>query len=398
MKQQVCQLKGSKVMKRGIQASLAMLLCSLFVMLGTLAEETKYFNIADLRKNTPAFWQQSYQAFGRAIDIHVEIGIPDVQFAPMLQVSKKKALDKSAITHWLTVFGVAANETAQVDSTGKYWSYFGSDDDRTAFVLSAPAANEALGETWDKVIESESSILGFDMNQSYAPRNTLKLSEALGIAKGSLHEVMGQDHDFELDTVAISGLYNRKTGKPIRDIDGYRLGCMPMLEGIPCLEYPVTGPDWMRSRVTATIYSKTSYDMNCSLFDVDRILMNDLPLCSFDLVKKAFEDLIMDGRIRRIFSLQLSYGKFFDQHKGFVMLPVWNAWCEVYSTAKDEMNSFDKLSKSFYKMSSYNQVIVNAQTGTLLFLGANDKGKSWREESLSAAEGVPHVLIWEHVQ
>lgn len=324
-------------MKKTYSIMLSFILIVLAIIPAIYAED--YFNIKDLAQNTPKEWRQTYQAYGRTIEIDTEIKIPDVEAAPILKVSQRKPFEGKELEHWLNVFGVDSNEGIRRDSTGKYWYFFGSDEDRTVFDFNCPAANEDIGETWQKISEPEDALLAYDINEAYAPRNDLTIAQALDIAKQRTREVMGEEVDFVLDTVALKGYYDRKTHKPIRKVDGYYFQCMPVMEGIPCIKTTITGDYWKNSKIFASIFSADSYSIMCSLFNKDEVLVQDIPLCSFEKIKTSIESLIMNGRIRKIYKVRLVYGTFYDKDKGFVMVPVWNADCEIHLDAKKKRMS-----------------------------------------------------------
>ena len=57
------------------------------------AEETRY-SIQQLPGMTTSRWQQTYEAYGRAIQVDVDVSIPQAQAAPVLTVQAAPPLDE----------------------------------------------------------------------------------------------------------------------------------------------------------------------------------------------------------------------------------------------------------------------------------------------------------------
>lgn len=75
-------------MKRNAIRGLAMmlmitLLCSSMV---TASASEKLYSISELKSVTTPSWRQTYQAYGRTIEVNEQIVIPDVDAAPVLTV------------------------------------------------------------------------------------------------------------------------------------------------------------------------------------------------------------------------------------------------------------------------------------------------------------------------
>lgn len=365
---------------------------------GARTEAAKLYSLKELAALPPARWQQTYQAGNRTIDIDVAIEVPHADKAPLLQVSRLPALQGEELTRWLKAYGLTANEQVDFGRKSKFSTFFGSNDQRTAFSMNMPAPNEHLGEGWQKVKEPETSLPDYQLDKAYAPRNPLTIQQAFDIAQLRVQEVMGADIRLYLDTVATKGIYKRSGNKPLRDMDWYVFNCFPLAHGIPCLPHPITGPDWFFNRVRAEVYADKSYSIYCSLFQVDQVLAEDLPLCAFETAKPAFEQLIQESRIRKIYKVQLAYAHFFDKDKGFILVPVWNAWCEIYKSAQAEMNEFDQQATSYYERSIYQPVIVHAQTGKLLYIRDNSPNDSWFAPPLAFESGLPEMRTWEQVK
>ncbi|MDO4838609.1 MAG: hypothetical protein Q4B32_09490 [Clostridia bacterium] len=64
----------------------AFLFASLLLLPLVAHGETQYYSISDLPSVPSARWKETYQAYGRTIDVDVEIEIPDVDTAPVLLV------------------------------------------------------------------------------------------------------------------------------------------------------------------------------------------------------------------------------------------------------------------------------------------------------------------------
>ena len=70
-----------------MKSKAAVFFASLLLLVPLLAHgETQYYSITELRKVTSTHWEKTYKAYGRTIDVNVDIEIPSTNAAPVIVV------------------------------------------------------------------------------------------------------------------------------------------------------------------------------------------------------------------------------------------------------------------------------------------------------------------------
>ncbi len=342
----------------------------------TANAEAKRHSISDIAALSQGGWRETYQAYGRTIQVDLEIEVPAVDKAPVLLVEEMPALDEQRRRELDALYN-------HVQDDNPINSYrFRSDDYSTAWAYKLPyQLDEKAGETMLTVKWPRRAQMAYDWTKAYADNNPLTLQAAFDIALERFHDVF-PDIDLMVKDVALEDRYlNKKTGEPIREMGGYLMICRQFFHGIPQIttanrtflaglshdavdEIPFAG-DY---EVRATVVADDAYSLFCKMIREKEVLHEDIPLLPFDDVKPAIAALIQSGNIRNVYKVQLAYVVFDnpdDLNNTFVLLPCWVAWCEYYRDAKEEMSEFDK-NVPYFETLWYKPIILNAQTGDLL--------------------------------
>ena len=353
-------------------------LMSVALALGACAAnaEGKRHSISDIAALSQGGWRETYQAYGRTIQVDLEIEVPAVDKAPVLLVEEMPALDEQRQRE-LDAFYNHVQDVNPINA-----SDFRSDDYATTWAYKLPyRLDEKAGETMLTVKWPRRAQMAYDWTKAYADNNPLTLQDAFDIALERFHDVF-PDIDLMVKDVALEDRYlNKKTGEPIREMGGYLMICRQLFHGIPQItradrtflavlssdavdEIPFVG-DY---EVRATVVADDAYSLFCKMIREMAVLHEDIPLLPFDDVKPAIAALVQSGNVRNVYKVQLAYVVFDnpdDLNNTFVLLPCWVAWCEYYRDAKEEMSVFDK-NAPYFETFWYRPIILNAQTGALL--------------------------------
>ena len=357
----------------------ALSLTAALLLPGTAIAGDALYSIRELKDVTSPLWQQTYHAYGRAIEINAEIIIPDAETAPVLSVRVMPSIPEPR-------YGELAARYHQPETADIYADEFISEDWRTAVVHGIPKAgwDESKGQVPGKVGQKTHALFEYDMHAAYADNNPLTLAEAAAIATDKALELF-PDTALRLRNVA---LYDRphwkKTGKPIGEKGFYYLELTQVLRGIPCMasvyntfsQFSSDREDGFvrlsmletRGTVFVDIYDENAYSVNCELYEETGMLCDDIPLLPFDAVKPQVEQLILSGYIRWIDSITLGYVQF-DAADGeaILLVPAWVVWCEYDKQGPRHERSGPLYTQSaFAYQDAYRPIILNAQTGGLV--------------------------------
>ncbi len=378
-------------LKQSITVFLSVILA---LLCSTTYADTERYNISQLGDLCADGWHDIYQAYGRTIQVDLEIEVPAVDKAPVILVEEMPPLP----------------EQRQRELKEKYLNVkddnpinghdFRSDEWSTVLEYKLPyRLNEKAGETMLTVTWPRRAFTEYDWSKAYADNNPLTLEDAFDIVNRHFHDVF-PDIDLMVKDIALEDRYlDKKTGKPIRDMGGYLMMCKQLFHGIPQI---TSAHRTFRASVNnetdgeilfsvdyetrATIVAEDAYTLNCKLIREKELLHEDIPLLPFSEIKPNIVDLIKKGNVRNVYKVQLAYVVFDnpdDLNNSFVLLPCWVAWCEYYKDAKTEMNEF-QTNEPFFETSYYKPIIINAQTGILLNPESKDPLRS----------RCPEIITW----
>ena len=365
-----------------------------------MAEATPV-SIKELSAATSPHWKQTYEAYGRTIDVDVDITIPAVELAPALMVQRAPALEDPLKSKLAEEY-----EQADKQDNKHYYRFKTSNSYSLNLEHKGPlrAGTKKDKEDFSKITSDESDLIRFDPDKAYAENNPMTVREAAEVIRTHLQEVL-PDVDIQLDTAWITGASRWKRNKKILDDKGfYSLNMRQCFHGIPlmasiCETYNdsldqlwLTGKkdaesygrllvarDNHRGMVRGSVFSEDSWHLVACLYEETEILCKDLPLVPFDTVKSQVEDLIMGGYVRWINSVTLGYAQFKTENDDdFVLVPSWIVWCEYIPEgpqAEKEYGINDSELLFDSNSAYYRPLIINAQTGKLYDPESTEPGR-----------------------
>ena len=80
-----------------MKSKAAVFFASLLLLVPLLAHgETQYYSITELRKVKSTHWEKTYKAYGRTIDVNVDIEIPSTNAAPVIVVRSAAPINENS--------------------------------------------------------------------------------------------------------------------------------------------------------------------------------------------------------------------------------------------------------------------------------------------------------------
>lgn len=352
------------------------LLFSLFMLLpGSGSAEMQRYSIQELSDVTSLHWHQTYEAYGRTIEVDEEIFIPNVSAAPVITVQSVPSI-ADPLFHELEAIYTKASKDDQINSYGFY-----STDFNTTVIHAIPPG-------WGKTRDSEynpntmgwasHALYEYDRNTAYAEANSLTIAEAEDIIQNKIAELF-PDERLCLRNVAI---YDRnfwkKDHEPINDKGHYHLELsqtfydIPFIASIHCAFTRISVGDediLLDSRGTAmsSVYDDDSYSFTCWFYQEKEVKYNDIPLIPFDAVKGQVEELIRKGYVRFIDSVSLGYVQFDTEIPDEqILVPSWVVWCEYIPGGPREERDRPLYVDGLFQNEYFRPLIINAQTGEMI--------------------------------
>ncbi len=364
--------------------------------------EAETFSIKELTGVTSPRWKQTYEAYGRTIEVDVEIIIPEVETAPALKVQWAPALEDPLRSEL-----AAEYEKADKEDNKHYYS-FKSKKSHTLYLehkWPLRGGTKKNKESWEKVTADDSDLIRFDPDQAYAENNPMTVQEATEVVRTHLKEVF-PDVEINLDTVWLNGGTRWKRNKKTIDEKGYyHLNMRQCFHGIPLMAsisaaytdpfdqrwgeildkkdapymYILVRRDVDQGLVRSSVYSEDSWTIVAHLYAETEQLCQDMPLVPFDAVKSQVEDLINKGYVRWINSVTLGYAQFKTGNMDdFALVPSWVVWCEYIPDgplAEKEYGVNDSELTFDGNNGFYRPLIINAQTGKLYDPESTEPGR-----------------------
>ena len=378
-------------------------ICSLILtlMLGVLclsaaAAETAAVSIKELPDVTTPRWKQTYEAYGRTIDVDVDITIPEAETAPVHKVRRASPLTDPLRSE-------LAEEYKQADKQDKkhYYDFDSTDFETLRLEHKYPIlwGTSKKKDNLDSVTTTCRDLIGYDPDQAYTENNPMTVREAQEIIRTHLKEVL-PDVEIRLDTVVLYGkTFWRRNKKTVYDKGHYDLRLTQCFHGIPymasiCKAY--TDPndqlwDWNKEEnwnrvwnmvhgvVDGTVFSEDSWFFVARLYEETEQLCRDVPIVPFDAVKSQVEAQIMSGHVRWINSVTLGYVHFETENdQEFVLVPCWVVWCEYHKDGSQSEKTFgiNDSELMFQNGDYYRPLVINAQTGKLYDPESTEPGRT----------------------
>ena len=375
--------------------SLKTLLLVFWLLLASLPAcgETQYYSISDLPDVTSERWKETYQAYGRTIDVDVEIEIPAVTTAPVLLVRSASSVSE-ATAQEIEKQCEAAMEADKVNSYS-----FKSTDFVTSYDYGTPPQ---WGKTQDAEYEMTMSwnshlLLDYSMDKAYAEDNDLLLCDAVETAQKQI-EALYHCEKLKLTNVAtFDRTFYKKSKEKISEQGYYHLEMHQVFRGIPLMasvqnafsEKGLWNENlWIkeRGRASADVWGENSFLISCWFYEESDVLYQDIPLLPFDGLKYQVEELINAGYVRDIFSVNLGYVQFDTENsEEQALVPAWVVWCEYQQEGPQAERTGPLYTDGWLEHEPYYRpLIINAQTGEMIDPESTKEGRCM----------MPEIMTW----
>ena len=247
----------------------------------------------------------------------------------------------------------------------------------------------------DYHIDSAWKLDDEELDNIYAQKQPISAGTVVDKIKMMVHELYDESIDIELRRVDVVSSF--QMGKMISNemismgdyefgdltgIGGYAIEAYPTLDGIPIITsansgYIETGKNrdafdalyfscpWIDTSYYSDDYMNVSFS---NVFKVKKVISKNVELCGFDLIYNVLENYIDEGKIKKIYSINLGYVIYLDKNEeysdkkekngkqrdysDYLLVPTWVVMC---SYSENDSNN-DKAN-----ISSEN----DAQTGKL---------------------------------
>ena len=357
--------------------------------------ETQYYSISDLPSVTSARWKETYQAYGRTIDVDVKIEIPDVAAAPVLLVRTASPVSETITREIEKQCEVAMKE----DKINSY--SFASTNYVTSYAHAVPlmwGTTTRKDENYNESMSWDSHLLTeYSMDCTYAEDNDLILGVAVEIAKKEIKKLF-QCEDLKLTNVAIfDRTFYKKSKEKISKQGYYHLELHQVFHSIPFMTSVQNAFSkkglWnenlsirRRGLALAEIWNENSFDLRYWFYEESDVLYQDIPLLSFDGLKYQVEELINKGYVRDIFSVNLGYVQF-DTENGEeqALVPAWVVWCEYQQEGPRAERTGPLYNDGWLEHEPYYRpLIISAQTGKMIDPENTEEGRCM----------MPEIMTW----
>jgi len=248
----------------------------------------------------------------------------------------------------------------------------------------------------------------------YAEDNPRSLYDAEQHLKRVLHYYFpGDEPDLAIEFVEVRGRARKvESSRDSRlggTVDSYPMGTYFMgvrqcLQGIPILtdmgarldlqrfDGEIWGkfwPIWGIKNGCFEFMRESSFELSVCWFSEEEKMVEDVPLASIRDVVAAIESEIVQGRIRKVYSLSLGYACFLNANspETYTLYPVWTCDCDYVELPEEEIskNIWDDDYRHGF---SFTQVILEAQTGKMQPVWLSEKEQF----------DCPKIITWEEAQ
>lgn len=362
--------------------------------------------LPEVREQAAGGWRQTYEAHGRSIQVDIPVQVPEAASFPVLKAIPMPALDTLPLTDWQ---GHNQERHKLFNETGFFrW-------DTPAREIKAQAAQKNLKEP-PRGMDVKPMILRFNQlewDTPYSYNNPFTLRDAAGLMADKWTEYAPGEPIFLMPHwIYARGemrAYDRKSDTFSGDPWPYFQAPLivylnQLIRGIPLLCYAsesfaaYTGlalKKETRNHVGGIAIMQGLQDIGLeeyfysaqyALMKEDEELAADVPLCSFHKAVAAYEQLILEGKLRKVDSLRLGYVLWRDKGKAesYTLLPTWVLEGELFPDAKAGYQV--PMTQASSMPLEYGPILVNAQTGELI--------NPWNT-SPNRFSDVPKIIGWE---
>ena len=243
----------------------------------------------------------------------------------------------------------------------------------------------------------------------HAKNQPISAGEVVNKVKNMIRELYDESIDIELRRVDVVSSF--QMGKMISNemismgdyefgdltgIGGYAIEAYPTLDGIPIITsansgYIETGKNrdafdalyfscpWIDTSYYSDDYMNVSFS---NVFKVKKVISKNVELCGFDLIYNVLENYIDEGKIKKIYSINLGYVIYLDKNEeysdkkekngkqrdysDYLLVPTWVVMCS-YSENDSNNDKANISSENDCERQdlNYQNIFIDAQTGKL---------------------------------
>ena len=245
----------------------------------------------------------------------------------------------------------------------------------------------------------------------HAKNQPISAGEVVNKVKNMIRELYDESISIELKRIEVVSSFQK--GKMVSDkmtslgdyefgdltgIGGYGIEAYPTLDGVPIIAsansgYIKTGTEknkelfdalyFSRPMISAFYYSNDYMNIILSnVFKKKELVIENAELCGFDKIYKSIENYVNEGKIKRIYSINLGYVIYLDQNEEYsskkekngekrdyseyILIPTWAVMCSYSednsNDGKSDISSFDDYEREDL---NYQKIFIDAQTGKL---------------------------------
>ena len=261
----------------------------------------------------------------------------------------------------------------------------------------------------DYHIDSAWKLDDEELDNIYAQKQPISAGTVVDKIKMMVHELYDESIDIELRRVDVVSSF--QMGKMISNemismgdyefgdltgIGGYAIEAYPTLDGIPIITssnsgYNETGKNrdafdalyfscpWIDTSYYSDDYMNVSFS---NVFKVKKVISKNVELCGFDLIYNVLENYIDEGKIKKIYSINLGYVIYLDKNEeysdkkekngkqrdysDYLLVPTWVVMCS-YSENDSNNDKANISSENDCERQdlNYQNIFIDAQTGKL---------------------------------
>ena len=261
----------------------------------------------------------------------------------------------------------------------------------------------------DYHIDSAWKLDDEELDNIYAQKQPISAGTVVDKIKMMVHELYDESIDIELRRVDVVSSF--QMGKMISNemismgdyefgdltgIGGYAIEAYPTLDGIPIITsansgYIETGKNrdafdalyfscpWIDTSYYSDDYMNVSFS---NVFKVKKVISKNVELCGFDLIYNALENYTDEGKIKKIYSINLGYVIYLDKNEeysdkkekngkqrdysDYLLVPTWVVMCS-YSENDSNNDKANISSENDCERQdlNYQNIFIDAQTGKL---------------------------------
>ena len=359
-------------------------LCALLLMPTLAMANSGMISISELHQQVEAMgqWTQNDTVNGKTIEINAPIKVPDVDELPVITVSRLEP-DDGGLKQKISDSG----ELSYKDLSGMS---IGRTDEQSIYNINIQQCKTrsylCINDFWNYEREN-------DVAQMYAHDNAYSLADA----KEKMRELFGSlypcEDEIELQKAEFNICYLSKDEKEIESgnlvgTGEYSLTGNQVIEGIPILATAASGyklegkesriEDEMRMMAnTIFLYWRDEKEwalMTRGIVEKKEIVEENMKLCSLETVLEHIRDAMAEGKIERVYSLELGYvlyaksGETYakkDKNAEFCLMPTWVVKCGYQNEISIEPEEAALGAYDYMDDLGFRTVLINAQTGKM---------------------------------